>query len=270
MIYKKYGEVFLKLRKQKGFNLISFERAGISKSSLGKFERGESMLGFDKLTTALQILSVTLGEYENFLNNFEIDAHEILIQKIITARVLDQAHKIPELYQEALEINEERLALALKGESSTLTFEELETLIDYFENIDMWRDIDLCTLYLSLDHLNAKEIAYILNQFLIDGHIIFNSLRHRTRFSHIAYHSVGILVSKGYKELAQHVMAHLDSHNLKQTMSVNNIRKLVEGFWIAKFEDNEKGQQQMDEALRHFDDLSDYKVAQYYKRIYHT
>lgn len=72
MIYKKYGETFLKLRKQKGFNLIYFEQLGISKSSLGKFERGESMLGFDKLTTALQVLSVTLGEYENLLNDFEL------------------------------------------------------------------------------------------------------------------------------------------------------------------------------------------------------
>ncbi|MBW9297702.1 MAG: helix-turn-helix domain-containing protein [Pseudolactococcus raffinolactis] len=78
MIYKKYGETFLRLRKQNGFNLIFFEQLGISKSSLGKFERGESMLGFDKLTTALQVLSVTLGEYENLLNDFELDIHELL------------------------------------------------------------------------------------------------------------------------------------------------------------------------------------------------
>lgn len=270
MIYKKYGETFLKLRKQKGFNLIYFEQLGISKSSLGKFERGESMLGFDKLTTALQVLSVTLGEYENLLNDFELDIHELLIQKIITTHALNQPQKMSELYQEACEIDEIYLALAIKGEYDSLTFDELGALIDYFENIKVWRDIDLSTLYLSLKHLNAKEISYILDQFLIDGHVIFNSLNYRTRFSHVAYHAVAILIAKGYKELAQHTLAHVDSHHLKQTMFINNLRKLVEGYWIAVFEDSEQGNQQMDEALKRFDDLSDYKVSQYYKRIYHA
>ena len=155
MIYKKYGETFLRLRKQKGFNLIFFEQLGISKSSLGKFERGESMLGFDKLTTALQVLSVTLGEYENLLNDFELDIHELLIQKIITAHALNQPQKMSELYQEACEIDEVYLALAIKGEYDSLTFDELGALIDYFENIEVWRDIDLSTLYLSLKHLKC-------------------------------------------------------------------------------------------------------------------
>lgn len=53
-------------------------------------------------------------------------------------------------------------------------------------------------------------------------------------------------------------------------MFINNLRKLVEGYWIAVFEDSEQGNQQMDEALKRFDDLSDYKVSQYYKRIYHA
>ena len=36
------------------------------------------------------------------------------------------------------------------------------------------------------------------------------------------------------------------------------------------FEDSEQGNQQMDEALKRFDDLSDYKVSQNNKQIYHA
>lgn len=41
MIYKKYGEVFRKLRLQEGLPLSHFSSAGISKATLSDFERGK-------------------------------------------------------------------------------------------------------------------------------------------------------------------------------------------------------------------------------------
>ncbi|BAV01858.1 hypothetical protein LG21E20_08690 [Lactococcus formosensis] len=53
MIYKKYGEVFKKLRLQHHLLLSDFERVGLSKSTLSYFENGKSMISLDKLDPCL-------------------------------------------------------------------------------------------------------------------------------------------------------------------------------------------------------------------------
>ena len=68
MVYKKYGEVFKKLRKQAAISLLEFEKLGISSSTVSDFERGKSMMSFEKVDICLQLIGVSLEEYENFLN----------------------------------------------------------------------------------------------------------------------------------------------------------------------------------------------------------
>ncbi|MCT0017752.1 Rgg/GadR/MutR family transcriptional regulator [Lactococcus lactis subsp. lactis] len=269
MIYKRYGKIFKKLRVQKGIKLVDFEKIGISKSTLGKFERGETMIAFDKLVLSLGVLSVTLGEYEGFLNNFEADIHEVLLKKIDEARILNQSENLVELYKSAQELSEFPLALAIKNEYDPLTGNDLEGLVNYLETISLWRMIDLYTFYLVLDSLTTREISYILDQFLIDKHIIFNSENSRIRFAHVAYYrAISLLISRGNKERSHHILRYIESNDFKHNMYTNNLRNLVEGYWISEFDDYAKGLKQMKDALKIFHDLSDFDVSQYYQRMY--
>ncbi|MDH8063404.1 helix-turn-helix transcriptional regulator, partial [Lactococcus lactis subsp. lactis] len=85
MPYKRYGEIFKKLREQKNFSLSHFSEIGISKASLSRFELGQTMISFERLDSALQEMNVTLAEYEHFINNFSMDYKEEFIEDIIIA-----------------------------------------------------------------------------------------------------------------------------------------------------------------------------------------
>lgn len=106
MIYKKYGQTFKQLRTQKKIKLNHFENLGISSSALCKFENGYSMLKFEKLIPALEKLSITLHEYENFLNNWQDSKSDTLIQNVKTAVMINDLKALPNFYQEALEMDE--------------------------------------------------------------------------------------------------------------------------------------------------------------------
>ena len=58
MPYKRYGEIFKKLREQKNFSLSHFSEIGISKASLSRFELGQTMISFERLDSALQEMNV--------------------------------------------------------------------------------------------------------------------------------------------------------------------------------------------------------------------
>ena len=54
------GEIFYDLRTQRNFRLTDFEKVGLSKSSLSDFESGKSILRFDKLDAALELMHIFL------------------------------------------------------------------------------------------------------------------------------------------------------------------------------------------------------------------
>lgn len=267
VVYKKYGEVFKKLRNQRGFKLTSFEHLGISPAALCKFERGVSLLKFDKLILALEELSITLSEYEKCLNDYNLDTHELLIQRIIISTVSKKLEQLPSLYDEALDLREKYLAIAIKGIYSTLTFEEKEMVADYLEQVVYWRYTDLYTFYLSLDWLELSQISFIIEGFFIDNTEVFNSLEHRNRVTHIICHASMIYVSKGYAGIAEHLLSYVTCKDYKHTMFTKNMVNFTRGFWQAEFGEKEKGRNVMQNALKTFDLLSFPGISDYYREL---
>lgn len=56
--------------------LSYFQRVGIDKIGLSRFERGLSMMGFEKVDVMLQEMNVSLAEYELVINHFVPDFQE--------------------------------------------------------------------------------------------------------------------------------------------------------------------------------------------------
>lgn len=267
-VYKKYGQTFKSLRKQRGFKLTNFEHLGVSAAALCKFERGVSLLKFDKLVLVLEELSVTLAEYEKCLNNYSLDRHELLIQKVIIAKVSNKLDELPQAYEEAVNLKEQYLAIAIKSTYSGLTFDEREMMVDYFEQVVFWRYTDLYAFYLLLDWLEFSEITFIIEGVFITHTEVFNSLEHRNRVTHIVCRASMILISKGYAEKAQYLLSYVLQKEYKHTMFTKNMVNFVQGFWESEFGKKDKGLQVMREALRIFEILSFPGMAEYYKRLY--
>lgn len=268
IIYKKYGETLKKLRKQRGFKLADFKHLGVSPAALCKFERGISLLKFDKLILVLEELSVTLSEYENFLNNYCLDVHEFLIQEIIEIMISNKLDKLPNAYEQALNLKEKYLALAIKSKYSELSLEEQETLIDYFEQINLWRYTDLYTLYLSLDWLKISQISFFIEDFLLTHSNVLNSVKHRERVTHIVCHASIIFISKNQTKLSQNLLKHLLDKDYEHTMFTKNAVNFVTGSWEIKFGEKEKGIELINKSFHFFDLLGYTEVSNYYKRLY--
>lgn len=270
VVYKKYGEVFKKFRKQRGFKLTSFESIGISAAALCKFERGISLLKFDKLVLALSELSITLAEYEKSLSDYDLDIHEELIREIILAGVLgnNNSETLFRLCEKAKQLRENYLALAIKGCYRPLTYEEVEILNDYFEHIAFWRYTDLYTLYLSLDKLEISQSLFLIEDFFVSHTEVFNSLEHRIRLTQVICRFSMFLISKGYMEKAHYLLDYLQSKKYEHTMFTKNIMNFVVGYWESEFGETEQGLLLMRTSLEHFDLLSFPGISEYYKKLY--
>ncbi|MEY8515204.1 helix-turn-helix domain-containing protein [Lactococcus taiwanensis] len=269
-IYSKYGLVFKGLRKQRGFNLTSFADLGISPAMLCKFENGKAMIKFDKLSLALNKMCVTLAEYENFLNNYELDIHEHLVKETIIAIIYKKYDKLVDMYNDAVELNEKVYSIALKAQYSRISKFELELVCDYFEEIKFWRYIDLYSLYLMIDHLKPRQISYILEGFFNqeDFTSISNSVVHNIRLAHVVSKAVLYLSCTGHKKLAQHFLNYIKSENFFHTMYTKTLLIFIEGCWNNKFADNEKGRAEIEHALEIFRTTSSPEIAAYYRNLY--
>ncbi|WP_242328051.1 Rgg/GadR/MutR family transcriptional regulator [Lactococcus lactis] len=268
MIYKKYGQTFKQLRTQKKIKLNHFENLGISSSALCKFENGYSMLKFEKLIPALEKLSITLHEYENFLNNWQDSKSDALIQNVKTAVMINDLKALPNFYQEALEMDEFFLALSIKNCYSALNDLEIEKLIDYLEEIKLWRYIDLFTLYLSLDFLKPSQIPFIIENFYLTNNEIFNSYEENNKLAEIVCQATMIFISSGYKELSDHFLKYLWLHQKNHSMYVRNFYFFVRGYWISEFEQKDKGINCMKHIIKILEFLDYPNIANYYKQLY--
>lgn len=263
-----YGKVFKKLRKQRGLKLTSFVHVGVSPATLCKFENGKSMINFESLIAALRELSVSLSEYEKFLNNFELTNHEQLIKKIVFAQVTKDIEKLQESHLELRREHEYMCALAVKNIYERLSVDEHEKIVDYFETLELWRGIDLYTLYLMVEYLKPRQISYILEGFF-DCSIFLKtltSLEYRTLFIQIVCHSVIFLSRCGYQQLTQYFLNNISPENFiySHTMYTKNLYNFTKGYCCAQFKDQSAGEEEMRKALSIFKSLSVEGFLQYY------
>lgn len=268
VVYKKYGETLRKLRKQRRFKLTDFEHLGVSPAALSKFENGNSLLKFDKLILILEELSVTLSEYEKCLNNYDLDKYELLIQKMIIATVDDNLSEYPLLYEEAIELKEQYLALAIKGKYTKLKTYEKEYILNYLEQVTFWGYIDLYTFYLCLDWLKLSQISFIFEDIFVMHPEVLNSLKHRNRVTHIIVHISMMYISKGDKKEAKRILNYVLKKEYTHTMFTKNMVNFVVGFWEVEFGNREKGVLAMEEALKTWKNLSYPGISNYYYRLY--
>ncbi|WP_242328047.1 Rgg/GadR/MutR family transcriptional regulator [Lactococcus lactis] len=269
-LYSKYGTVFKKLRKQREFSLTSFTDLGISSAMLCKFENGKTMIKLDRLVLALSRMSVTLSEYEKFLNNYELDIHEQLVKETIIILMCKKYDKLPDICNEALELNEKIYSIAVKAQYSSISKIEFEKVCDYFEEIKFWRYIDLYSLYLLIDQLKPRQISYILEGFFNqeDFSPVSNSFEHNIRLAHIVSKSVLYLSCKGHEKLAKHFLNYIQPENFFHTMYTKNLFMFVKGCWNAKFINSEEGKEEMEQALNIFKTISSPEIANYYADLY--
>ncbi|MDG4984965.1 Rgg/GadR/MutR family transcriptional regulator [Lactococcus lactis] len=268
MIYRKYGETFRRIREQSHLSLSDFSSIGISKGALSNFERGKSMMNFEKVTSALQIMGVSLEDFEAFLNDYSLNEPDFLIQEIEKATAAEDKNQLLKLIKVSENQNFSHIALAAKSSLRVLTTEEIEEITDYLYEIDIWSYRELCIFYLTMENLSTRDILYILDLFLAPGHSFLNSRKYQGYLLQACCRAVTVFSSRGYREYGEYILNKIEQYELVNSMFLRNLRNITRGYWIYCFVDKEEGNQLMLSALSIFEAVSTPDNFNYYKHRY--
>ena len=269
MVYKKFGYVFRQIREQKHISLSDFSSIGISKATLSRFERAETMMNFEKVVQALQLMGIGLEEYEYLLNDYAPNESEYLLKEIETAFLKQDKKELNNLHKIALEAGYPYISLAAKSSYTELSPENIDTITDYLYDIKVWGQIELYVFYFTMNKLNIRDILYILDLFLLEKkHKIFNSVKYLEIFVCACYRAIALLASKGYQEYSAHILNRVEALDLVQSMFLRNLLNLSKGFWTYRFKDEKAGNQMMLQALEIFHLIGNQEIAGYYQQQY--
>ncbi len=269
MVYKKFGYVFRQIREQKHISLSDFSSIGISKATLSRFERAETMMNFEKVVQASQLMGIGLEEYEYLLNDYAPNESEYLLKEIETAFLKQDKKELNNLHKIALEAGYPYISLAAKSSYTELSPENIDTITDYLYDIKVWGQIELYVFYFTMNKLNIRDILYILDLFLLEKkHKIFNSVKYLEIFVCACCRAIALLASKGYQEYSAHILNRVEALDLVQSMFLRNLLNLSKGFWTYRFKDEKAGNQMMLQALEIFHLIGNQEIAGYYQQQY--
>lgn len=268
MVHKKFGIIFKKIREQKRIPLSRFSSVGISKSSISRFERGESMMSFENIFFSLQIMGISLEEFENILNDYSPNEFDYLLEQIEESTTNLDNNRLFELYRLAQEKGYYYISLSAKSGIQKLSESEKEMLTEYFYELYFWTYKELCILYLVMENMNTHDILHILDIFLIDDHKLVKSRRYRSYLVQACCKAADVLALRGYYDYSKHIINQIDDKQLVNSMFLRNVRNMTYGYWVYSFENPEKGKILMKNALDIFDSVSTPEIANYYQKQY--
>lgn len=263
----KYGNVFKKLREQRQLPLSFFEVLGISKSTIGKFERGENMMSFDRVVRALKLLSVTLEEFECLINGYEREKKDLILEELLRCEFHDDKDSLQVLFKQTQRSEYKVLNLLVKGLLDVLDQIEIEFLIEYLYEIEHWQIQDLCVFYFMLEHLSAREALHLFDHFFKFNPAILEAPRYRNMIVQVAYKAVAIYCSRGQEHLSFHILKQAEEYNIAQSMFERTLKLCAQGYWKYCFRDEAEGNKEMVEGLNYFEKLAGKdNFIHYYRR----
>lgn len=268
MVYQKFGIVFKKIREQKRISLSKLSSLGISKSSISRFERGESAISFESVYFSLQLMGVSLEDFETVLNDYSPNEFDYLMEEIEKATINIDKKRLEDLYKLAHEKNLLYISLSAKSKIEVLNELEVEILTDYFFELFFWTYKELCILYLVMENLNTHDILHIVDNFLFENNEILKSGKARSYLVKACCKAVLILSKRGYYDYSKHILNQIDKTKIVDSMFLRNLRNLTYGYWVYSFEDSNHGLSLINSSLDIIASVGTPELLNYFKSQY--
>lgn len=267
MVYAQYGKLFRQLRNQKHLGLSYFQKLGIPSANLSRFERGKSMMNFERVDSMLQEMNVSLAEYELMLNNFIPNFQEAFLEEVEDADFNDDFEKLKTLYDEAYESGYSLLALAVKARFEHLNPKEITIITSHLNKIERWGYFELSLTYFIMDSLQTEDIISILIILNDKSRNYFGLLKYRRRILQITYRSLFVLASRGEKELSFNILEQTNQRDRKMIdFYIETLHNLSVSVFVYCFEDKEKGRFEINTNLDLMSTLGTPQLKKFYKR----
>jgi Rgg/GadR/MutR family transcriptional activator len=267
MVCLDYGRIFRQIRKQKHVPLSYFQKVGITKSVISKFERGETMMSFERVQAALQAIDVSLTEYELILNNFISDFQETFLDEIENAAIYQDFNKLNKLYEESKGTGNRFLVLSTKAQLQGLEEVEISELVDYLKKVDHWGYLELCLLYTILDYLNPTLLKEIVKEYLTINYTHNTVYKYRRKFYLICFSIILNLIGQDDREGVLEILNHIPPRPRIEAIDfyVSVFGILVSGLKKYLFSNTEDGYVEVSQALELIEILGNVKLRKYYE-----
>lgn len=203
----RYGKIFKLLRNQKKLPLSYFETIGIGKSHVGKFERGEIMMSFERVDSMLQLMNVSLGEFEIIVNHYVPDFQNSFLLEIITAEFHQDEKKLSRLYDEAKDLGYIWLILIAKARFKGLTSREVSQVKSYLSDVKEWGYFEITLAFSTVDFFEEEEIIQLISDLEIKNRRNYGEYKYRRRLYHLIFRSVILLATRGNEKEAKKGLA---------------------------------------------------------------
>ena len=243
MCQNRYGELFRKIRKQSGLSLTAFSSIGIGKTTLSDFERGKTMMRFDKVVMGLQFMGVSLEEFEHLLNHYLISDPLVILNSAESALIFENKEELRCLAELAKKSNHTQIHFALKillGEAGDF---EREELTEFLYTATSWTYKEMFIFHTRIDQIPPRDTLNILKEFKKSFRGIYRSTEYRRGLALVLFRAITVLSYYGYKKEAGEIILSIEEHQLAYSMFLRNLFYGTKAYWVYCFEDKEKGQE---------------------------
>lgn len=243
MCQNRYGELFRKIRKQSGLSLTAFTSIGIGKTTLSDFERGKTMMRFDKVVMGLQFMGVSLEEFEHLLNHYLISDPLVILNSAESALIFENKEELRCLAELAKKSNHTQIHFALKillGEAGDF---EREELTEFLYTATSWTYKEMFIFHTLIDQIPPRDTLNILKEFKKSFRGIYRSTEYRRGLALVLFRSITVLSYYGYKKEAGEIILSIEEHQLAYSMFLRNLFYGTKAYWVYCFEDKGKGQE---------------------------
>jgi Rgg/GadR/MutR family transcriptional activator len=170
-----YGQIFKKLRLEKGITLKQACQQGISTAQLSRFENGKSMLTVDQFFICLQNINVTAAEFQFVAKQTFKDQFEQPIEKIIEYLNNNQEESARKLAQQFFAESKNPYDWSrflgyfiedVLNASQKQPFVHSDKILGYLQQVSNWGEMELRLISIFTFALDIEQMDLLLKSIL--------------------------------------------------------------------------------------------------------
>ena len=260
---KGYGEMFATLREQRNFLLSDFKEVGLNASALSRFENDGTILRYDKLDAALELMKIEVGEFEYFTNGFKSDYYIDTCNAIEEAYYRQDKAALQSIYEESSRYHYTLIALATKNLLGELTILEKSIIRDRLFPITDWSYFELSILSFVVEQLTPAMRDSILKDFLRNNFHYMNVPKYREKVFQVLCRAAIGEIHDNQKQRAKALLDHVKSQLQTKDLLPKCTYLLAEGLWKFKFENPETDLSEMKKVVSIFETMGNPVLADF-------
>jgi Rgg/GadR/MutR family transcriptional activator len=274
---KIYGETFKGLRQGQGISDKEACKGVCSRSTLCRFETGESDISLSKFADMLDNIKISAEEYFAAVKNYEPSDDEILFQR--TKKYYDERDdKMLKKFRSSIkkENNLKTLMLSILINDLDKNFvipdQDFENVSDYLMNVETWSYSKVQLLNNVIHRLNINLACSVTRDLLkIKKKFLINDYR-KTQLIKILLNVSYSCVRHGYMEDAsvflEEAEALMATQRIENCIAAKYCLRFIKGFFFLSLGETEDGMALMRKAVDNFRSTEDKEIIERYEQYY--